>query len=78
MVRLLICDFVTSDILVIEKPAMTIALSYFLMKLLRRVVIRCEGQFQEIMEQTFFLLHRSRLIAYPVRTRGRLDSTGSP
>ena len=68
----------TFENLVIEKPAMTIALSYFLMKLLRRALIRCEGQFQEIWEQAFFFLHRSRLVAYPVRTRGRLDSTGSP
>lgn len=62
----------------IERPAMTIALTYYLMKLLRRVVSHCQRRSTEFWEQTIFLLSRPKLVAYPVRARGRLDSTGSP
>ncbi len=57
---------------------MTIARTYFLVKWLRRAIDCFQRRFAELVDQRKFLLHRSTLIAYPVRTRGRLDSTGSP
>ena len=57
---------------------MTLALTYFLMKLLRRNLNRCEGGTANFLQRRSFLLQRRAWVAYPVRTRGRLDSTGSP
>ena len=57
---------------------MTIALTLYLMNLLRRVTSRRRCQSTKFSDESIFLLHRSLLVTYPVRTRGRLDSTGSP
>ena len=57
---------------------MTIARTFFLMKWLHRAVGDFQARSTEFVDQRIFLLHRSTLVAYPVRTRGRLDSTGSP
>lgn len=57
---------------------MTIALTIFLMRLLRRVTNRSQFQSVKFGDERILFLHRSSLVPYPVRTRGRLDSTGSP
>ena len=53
---------------------MTTALIFLVLRLLRRST----SHFRQLVAETTLRLHPAVLIPYPVRTRGRLDSTGSP
>ena len=53
---------------------MTTALIFLVLRLLRRSTTH----FQQLAAESILRLHPRVLIPYPVRTRGRLDSTGSP
>jgi hypothetical protein len=53
---------------------MTTALIFLVLRLLRRSTSHC----QRLAAALIFRLHPAVLIPYPVRNRGRLDSTGSP